>query len=71
MSEELEAQEDNTVAQDVQIQMQDIDAIVKIIDVVTTRGAFRGEELESVGGLRRKFVEFLQANVTPVDQTVN
>ena len=44
-----------------EITLNDIASVVTIIDVVTTRGGFRGEELSEVGDLRNRFVAFLQA----------
>ena len=37
----------------------DIGAAVQIIDASANRGAFRGEELVSVGTVRERFVSFL------------
>lgn len=54
MSEEVEKQEP-------QISLADFGAALQVIDVCTSRGAFRGEELSSVGQLRDRlnaFVEF-------------
>ena len=45
------------------INIQDIDAVVRIIDTVTTRGAFRGPELTAVGQVREKFASVIQAEV--------
>jgi len=42
------------------ITVQDFDNVVKIIDIVTQRGAFRGEELKGVAEVREKFVEAVQ-----------
>lgn len=44
-----------------QLSINDIAAVVQLIDVVTSRGAFRGEELSQVGGLRDKFAAFVAA----------
>lgn len=44
-----------------EINLQDVDAVVRIIDTVTARGAFRGPELTAVGGVREKFAAVLQA----------
>lgn len=38
----------------------DIQNVVAIIDTVSGRGAFKGEELEFVGAIRNKFNAFLQ-----------
>jgi hypothetical protein len=53
--------------QPLQISLGDLQVAVEIIDVVTKRGAFNGDELQSVGALRNKFVAFVQAN-TPKDK---
>ena len=42
------------------LSLQDISAAVQIIDAVTPRGAFRGEELASVGMVRERFMAFLR-----------
>lgn len=39
----------------------DIADVVRIIDVCSNRGAFRGEELAGVGTLRNKLAAYLQA----------
>jgi hypothetical protein len=44
------------------IDINDIASIVQLIDVCSTRGAFRGEELATVGGLRTKLTEIVKAN---------
>jgi hypothetical protein len=41
--------------------ISDLAAIKNLIDVVTTRGAFKGEELSSVGVLYDKLNKFLTA----------
>ena len=43
-----------------QLTLNDIASVINIIDVVSTRGAFRGEELAEIGTLRNKFATFLQ-----------
>jgi hypothetical protein len=44
------------------IEINDIASVVQLIDVCSTRGAFRGEELATVGGLRTKLTEIVKAN---------
>lgn len=39
--------------------IQDIQFAVNVIDAVTKRGAFNGDEMMPVGILRQKFVDFL------------
>jgi hypothetical protein len=46
-----------------EITVQDFDNVVKIIDIVTQRGAFRGEELKGVAEVREKFVVAIQKYV--------
>lgn len=43
-----------------QIDAQDIANAVQIIDMVSSRGAIRGEEMVAVGTLRTKFVSYLE-----------
>ncbi len=45
-----------------QLTINDIAATVQLIDIVTSRGAFRGEELSQVGSLRDKFAAFVKAS---------
>ena len=44
------------------IEINDIASVVQLIDVCSTRGAFRGEELSMIGGLRTKLAEIVKAN---------
>lgn len=44
------------------IDINDIASVIQLIDVCSTRGAFRGEELATVGGLRTKLAEIVKAN---------
>lgn len=45
-----------------QLGMNDLAAVVQMIDIVSRRGAFEGSELTAVGALRAKFADFVQAN---------
>lgn len=45
----------------IELSLNDIAAVVQIIDVVTKRGAFEGTELEAVGVLRNRFAKFVEA----------
>ena len=49
------------------IDINDIASVIQLIDVCSTRGAFRGEELAIVGGLRTKWAEIVKAN-TPAPE---
>jgi len=44
-----------------QLTINDIAAAVQIIDIVTARGAFRGDELSQVGAIRDKYAAFVAA----------
>jgi len=44
------------------LSLQDIATAVQIIDICSRRGGFEGPELASVGGLRERFVSFVNAN---------
>jgi hypothetical protein len=44
------------------IDINDLVSVVQIIDVCSTRGAFRGEELAIIGALRTKIAEIIKAN---------
>ena len=43
------------------ITISDLDTVKNIINLASTRGAFRGEELSMVGTVYDKLTEFLQA----------
>lgn len=51
------------------LNMNDLSSVVRIIDVVSERGAFKGSELESVGSLRNKIDEFLKFNQEQAQET--
>ena len=61
MSEETQEVQANT-PEDVTLNVQDIINVVKIIDVVSERGAVKGDELSSVGTVRDRLVAFVNAN---------
>jgi hypothetical protein len=44
-----------------ELTVNDIAAAVQLIDIVTARGAIRGEELSQVGVLRDRFAAFVRA----------
>jgi hypothetical protein len=58
---------------DVGLNVQDIINVVKIIDVVSERGAVKGEELSSVGTVRDRLVAFVNANAPqpPAEEDVS
>jgi hypothetical protein len=55
-------QVENQAAEPVQLSLQDIATMAQIVDLCSKRGAFEGQELEAVGGLRNRIVAFLEAN---------
>ena len=48
--------------QQIQLSLQDIATVVQMIDIVSRRGAFAGNELAGVGLLRNKMEMFLRQN---------
>ena len=52
----------------VQIALQDIATVVQMIDVVSRRGGFEGNEMAGVGGLRNKLELFLRQNAPAGEQ---
>lgn len=59
MTEEVNAAAEEAAPQ---LTLGDIATTVQIIDLCSKRGAFEGQELEAVGGLRSRVVKFLEAN---------
>jgi hypothetical protein len=55
-------------AEQVQLSLNDIAAVVQIVDVVTKRGAFEGPELEAVGILRNRFAKFVESQQPPKEE---
>ena len=55
--------------QDLQITAGDVALMVKIIDAGAERGAWRGEEMGTIGGLRSKMAAIVRA-VAPVEDSV-
>jgi len=44
------------------INLGDLNAVIRIIDVVTKRGAINGDELADVGAVRNRIQEFVTAS---------
>tara|TARA_Y100000004_G_scaffold119998_1_gene134840 strand:+ start:1296 stop:1568 length:273 start_codon:yes stop_codon:yes gene_type:complete len=51
-----------------ELNVQDIINTIKIIDVVSGRGAVKGDELSSVGRVRDRLVAFVNAMQPPVPE---
>lgn len=56
--------------QEVVINLGDISTVLQIIDVVSQRGGFQGQELAGVGMLRNKLEAFLRQHSPQPDQSV-
>ena len=54
-----------------QIGVGDLEAVIQIIDACSQRGAFKGDELASVGSVRNRIDAFVKANkpAEPADKT--
>jgi len=68
MSEEVQTETPEKETQEPQISLADFAAALQVIDVCTTRGAFRGEELSSVGQLRDRLKLFVDHHA-PSDES--
>ena len=53
------------------IDINDIVAVVRLIDVVSTRGAFQGSELADVGALRNKLEALIKEHTPKPDVPTN
>ena len=51
-----------------QLNINDLLSIVKIIDACSERGAFKGNEMASVGAVRERIAAFAEAN-KPVEES--
>jgi len=58
----MSEQNQNQEQEQVQISLQDIATVVQMIDAVSRRGAYEGNEMAGVGMLRNKLEMFLQQN---------
>jgi hypothetical protein len=59
--------ETNTTVQ-TNLAISDIASLLQIVEVVSQRGAFRAEELSSVGALYDKVKDFIVANTPAAEQ---
>lgn len=51
------------------LSLQDLAAVIQVIDLCSQRGAFQGSELEAVGGLRGRIQGFVAANTPAEEET--
>lgn len=63
--------ENNMTEENIQIGVADLEAVVQIIDACSQRGAFKGDELASVGSVRNRIDAFVKANkpAQPADES--
>lgn len=54
---------------DTDINLSDMITMVNVIDACTERGAFKGNELITVGTLREKLANFVRANQPKTENT--
>lgn len=54
--------------EEVRLSLDDIAACVQIIDLCSKRGAFEGPELEAIGTLRKKLVDFIKTHAPPSEE---
>ena len=59
---EKKSVEQQTPPEQAGITLNDIANVVRIIDVASQRGAFRGPELSQVGTVHDRLMKFLEAN---------
>lgn len=65
MSEQAQAAQQQEA---VQLSLQDIATVVQMVDVVSRRGGFEGNEMAGVGMLRNKLELFLRQNAPEGEQ---
>ena len=51
-----------------EIELSDIASVIKVIDVVTKRGAFEGPEMADVGALRNRLSAFVEGHVKAAEE---
>jgi hypothetical protein len=51
-----------------QLNINDLFSVIKIIDACSERGAFKGNEMASVGAVRERIAAFAEAN-QPVEES--
>ena len=67
MSEENKAEE----AQAPEVNVGDLSAVLRVIDVCTERGSFKGPELSSVGLIRDKVAAFVDLHTPKTEEAEN
>tara|TARA_Y100001935_G_scaffold73186_1_gene61053 strand:+ start:344 stop:577 length:234 start_codon:yes stop_codon:yes gene_type:complete len=54
--------ENSMTEENPQIGVADLEAVIQIIDACSQRGAFKGDELASVGNVRNRIDAFVKSN---------
>jgi hypothetical protein len=60
----------STATTEKSLTLNDLAAVVKMIDTCSERGAFKGNELAAIGALREKFNYFV-LSATPQESVIN
>lgn len=55
----------------VQLQISDLQAILQVVDILSSRGAVRPDEMQAVGTIRNKLATFLAAVVPQSAEPAN
>ena len=61
MTEEVTAPQEEEVAPAPGLNIQDLQAVLSIINIATKRGAFEANELSAIGSVHDKFAAFVEA----------
>ena len=70
MTDQVQDQTQQPAPEAVQLKLADLVLTAQLIQICSTRGAFKPEEFTQVGGLYERLVQFLQASgaISPADQ---
>ena len=69
MNEQQMGQGGQQQQEPISITLGDLSTLLQMIDVVSTRGGFQGDEMAGVGMLRNKIEGYLQQNAPQQDQS--
>lgn len=70
MAEETNNTQEQSPAPNLQVTAGDLALLVKIIDAGSERGAWKGEELGTIGAIRTKMAQIVKS-VAPVEDSVD
>ena len=70
MTDQVQDQTQQPAPEAVQLKLADLVLTAQLIQICSTRGAFKPEEFTQVGGLYERLVQFLQASgaIAPAEQ---